>query len=101
MAHRPRNRRPGTPFTAVIATLDHRPASPAVDADAIRAKHCGTKIAYGPQVAHDVVARRNAKMTKLTYSAYRCVFCSSWHIGHIASVIWLEKLAAVLRMESA
>lgn len=70
-------------------------------AEAVRAKVCGEKIAYGATTARKIA--RTMEATDRGYvrmAGYRCPFCGSWHVGHALSISGMRLVAVAVRVLS-
>jgi hypothetical protein len=51
--------------------------------DSIRERSCQGKKAYGSRnEAHDALQAERRRFPKLVFSAYKCMICHMWHVGH-------------------
>ena len=67
----------------------------APETEAVIARTCGGKRAYGARCARLVAQRRRQQGEHV--SPYRCFHCGSWHIGHTPSYQGLLRIAGAIR----
>lgn len=64
------------------------------EAERVRDSACTGKVAYGASTARDIAKNQ---FTDVRMDAYRCPFCSAWHVGHALSVDGMRYLAEAIR----
>lgn len=60
-------------------------------------RHCGDKAKMSAAAARRASVAARERSGDRTISAYRCLVCARWHIGHTPAMRTVERLAARIR----
>lgn len=68
-------------------------------AERIRERGCSKKAKYGMNHAKAYAQTlRDSSPEESRVHAYRCCFCSSWHLGHLMSIESMQDVAMAIRV---